>query len=141
MTDNTKAVDVEAIRTRRAAATRGPWHWSGNTDTHQIRLSSWIPGAGRCTVMDFTRWGMQSARPRFVDPDLMMLNADTRVVYEVAPAATERSDRRVYRADIIDIRHPDAQLIAHAPQDIDDLLAEVDRLTAALAAATRGTGS
>jgi hypothetical protein len=123
---------IETIRARRNAASKGPWHWSGNTDVHTLRLSNWIPGHGRCTVMDFTRWGRQSARPRFIE-DLMMIDADTRVVYEVAPDAKARSDRRVYRGDIIDIRHPDAQLIAHAPQDIDDLLAEVDRLTALLA--------
>lgn len=122
---------IEAIRARRGAAARGPWHWSGNTDTQQIRLSNWVPGAGRCTVMDFTRWGMQSARPRFVDRDRMMIYAAP--VYEVAPAATRRDDPRVYRGDIVDIRHPDAQLIAHAPQDIDDLLAEIDRLNAELA--------
>jgi hypothetical protein len=134
VTETDSTIDLEAIRGRRAAAARGPWHWSGNTDTHQIRLSNWIPGSGRCTVMDFTRWGMQSARPRFIDADHFMVDANEHVVYEVAPAVNDRSDRRVYRGDIIDIRHPDAQLIAHAPQDIDDLLAEVDRLRAALAA-------
>lgn len=126
-------IDIEAIRARRAAAARGPWHWSGNTDTQQLRLSNWIPGAGRCTVMDFARWGMQSARPRFIDEHVLMVDGDTMATYEVAPFATRRDDPRVYRGDIVDIRHPDAQLIAHAPQDIDDLLAEVDRLNAELA--------
>jgi len=131
--ETASVIDLEAIRARRAAASRGPWHWTGNTDTHQLRLSNWIPGHGRCTVMDFTRWGMQDARPRFTDGDRFMVHPQT--VYQVAPAATRRDDPRVYRGDIIDIRHPDAQLIAHAPQDIDDLLAEVDRLRAALAEA------
>lgn len=129
-------IDLEAIRARRAAAAPGPWHWAGNTDSRNIYLASWRRGAGRCTVMDFARWGMQSARPRFIDSELFMNNADEYPVWEVSPESRRRDDPAVYRADIIDIRHPDAQLIAHAPQDIDDLLAEVDRLTAALAEAS-----
>lgn len=54
------------------------------------------------------------------------------VQYEVAPEASDRDDARVYRADITDIRHPDAALIAHAPKDIAALLAEVERLRAGI---------
>lgn len=43
------------------------------------------------------------------------------VIYEVAPNATERNDPKVYRADIVGIRHPDAELIAAAPSLIRQL--------------------
>lgn len=112
---------VAAIRERAEAATPGPWHWAGNTDSKNIYLATWLKGLGRCIVMDFTRWGMQNARPRFSD-DLMMVKADTMVTYEVAPEATSRDDPKVYRADISGIRHPDAVLIEHSKADIEFLL-------------------
>jgi hypothetical protein len=49
-------------------------------------------------------------------------------VFEVAPSATERTDPRVYRADISAIRHPDAEFIAAAPQYVRALLDLVDTL-------------
>lgn len=50
-------------------------------------------------------------------------------IFEVCPDATKRTDPRVYRADIVGVRHPDAEFIAHARQDVDDLLALVDELS------------
>lgn len=125
-------LDLEAIEARANAATEGPWHWAGNTDVNRIYLATWVPGMGRCTVMDFSRWGMQSARPRFSE-DLMMVNADKRAVYEVAPEAKSRDDQRVYRADIVGIDHPDAEFIAHARQDVPAMLERIREQEAELA--------
>lgn len=58
--------------------------------------------------------------------------------FEVAPQATERSDPRVYRADITGLRHPDAEFIAAARADVDWLVAEVEHLRAELEEARRG---
>jgi hypothetical protein len=121
---------LDEIRARASAATAGPWHWAGNTDTRWLALSYWKAGAGRCNVMDFTRWGMQSATPRF-GRDLMMYDAHEDVVYEVAPTATRRNDPRVYRADITGIRHPDAEFLAASRQDVDDLLAIIAQVRTA----------
>lgn len=170
-TDHVAPVDarVEQIRARAAAATGSTWHWAGNTDTGEPYLATWIPGAGRCQVLDIglqersttgpaadamredareydlgdpedvvRDWATDLHGAPICDPrlrfnvDLMMVNARDVVVYEVAPNATSRQDRAVYRADIIDIRHPDAQLIAHARGDIDYLLEQNAKLTAAL---------
>jgi hypothetical protein len=63
--------------------------------------------------------------------DLMADPARDKVVYEVAPEATTRDDPKVYRADIVGIRHPDAEFIAAARQALPDLIAaarERDRL-------------
>jgi hypothetical protein len=120
-----RTINLDEIRARAAAATAGPWHWAGNTDMRWFALAYWKPGAGRCSVMDFARWGMHSATPRF-SRDLMMFPAHEKVVYEVAPNATRRADPQVYRADITGIRHPDAEFLAASRQDVDDLLAVID---------------
>lgn len=49
-------------------------------------------------------------------------------VYEVCPTATSRDDERVYRADIVGLRNPNAEFIAHSRADIDALLAHSDAL-------------
>lgn len=71
----------------------------------------------------------------FLGPDLMVQDARDLAIYEVAPDALSREDRRVYRADVSGIRHPDAEFIEHSRADIDWLLSENDRLRTALAAA------
>jgi hypothetical protein len=48
-------------------------------------------------------------------------------IYEVCPEATDRDDPRVYRADISGLRDPNAIFIAHARQDVADLLAEIEQ--------------
>jgi hypothetical protein len=115
------------IRAARAAASPGPWAWSGDTSNNRLYLSCWIPGWGRTTVMDFVRWGMASAQPRFRDGN-MMSKAAEHAVWEVAREATHRDDQRLYRHDVVGVRNADARFIAAAPGYVDDLLAEVDRL-------------
>lgn len=119
-------MSLKEIRDRAAAASPGPWTWRGNVDTRQIYLSYTKPGLGWTSIMDFVRWGMQSARPRFITNTFWMKDADELAVFEVCRDATRRSDRRVYRGDIVGFRHPDAEFIAHARQDVDVLLAAVD---------------
>jgi len=82
------------------------------------------------TVMDFVRWGMRGAVPRFLNPDQpnFMQRADERVRFEVCADATERTDPRVYRADISGIRHPDAEFIAAARSDIPFLAFALETL-------------
>lgn len=139
---------IEEIRARAAKATPGPWGWFGNTDTRHTYLATirW----GRYLVMSFHRWGMNGAQPMFaegrrLDPKYddgtsmcrfargeRMVKAEFLGRYEVAPDATSRDDDRVYRADLVGFRNPDAEFIAHARADVDELLAEVDRLRQAL---------
>lgn len=45
--------------------TPGPWYWDVREKYNVFRLCS--PIRGMLIVMDFTRWGMQSAQPRFSD--------------------------------------------------------------------------
>lgn len=121
---------LQEIRDRAAAATNGPWHWAGNTDTRWVALCHWGQ-TGRESVMDFERWGMQSATPRFhVPDDYWMRPAHENVVYAVAPEATSRKDPKVYRADVAGIRHPDAIFLEHSRGDVDSLLGMIDKIRA-----------
>lgn len=136
-------IDLEAVKARAAAATPGPWFWGGNVDNRELKLVGRRPGGrfGAGEVLEFARWGMQQARPRFANPTrelpvderdfcgYWMVEAEEFAIYEVCPEATSREDPRVYRGNIIGFRHPDAEFIAHARQDVDDLLAYVQELS------------
>lgn len=132
--------DLTDLRKIAEQATPGPWHWSGNADNRQLYLATWIKGAGRCQVMDFERWGMQGAVPRFLDDDsLMMETAKDLMVYEVArnqnlPDDTPRNHPKVYRADVVDVRHPNARFMAAAnPGAVLALLTRLEQVEAAVA--------
>lgn len=125
---------VDQIRERAAAATPGPWRWAGNVDAHHIELTT--VDRGMLYVMRFVRWGMRSAQPMFqplpIGSHTAMVKATEVPIFEVAPDATSREDRRVYRGDLIGLRHPDADFIAHSRRDVDYLVAQVDALEDAL---------
>lgn len=123
---------VDEIRARADAAHKGPWGWFGNTKMKNVYLAT--KHSGRIYIMLFERWGMQSAKPIFqeqVGPGEYP-QSGMPVVWEVAPDATSDDDPRLYRHTIRSIRNPDAEFIAHSRQDVDDLLAEIDRLNAEL---------
>ena len=91
-------------------ATQGEWAWFGNTDNQHLYLAT--KRNGRVTVMDFVRYGMQRAQPRFQVRGLMQ-KASNMVVFEVCPdAGPNRKDKRVYRADVVALDHPDAKFMA-----------------------------
>lgn len=115
---------VDEIRQRASEATPGRWHWAGNTQSFQVRLMS--TAHGRPSIMEFFRWGMRDAKPAF-NSECGLVDLQELVVYQVAPGA-KRGDRELYREDFFEIDHPDAQFIAHARDDIDFLLSEIDRL-------------
>jgi hypothetical protein len=131
-------IDLQAIRGRAAAALPGPWYWGGNVETQTIRLTALQGRNGRrgvYEVMDFVRWGMQKAQPRFlnlIEGGHWMVPAKNIPIFEVCPEATSFDDPRVYRGDLIGLRHPDAEFIAHSRQDVEDLLAYIDELEAKL---------
>ncbi len=119
---------IDEIRARAADATPGPWLWKGNTESFRIELISRAPGIW--TVMSFERWGMRDAQPYFLGDDRFLHSVKDFVVYQVCPDCESKDDPRVYRQDFFEINHPDARFIAHAREDIDVLLAEIDRLRA-----------
>lgn len=107
-------IELDEIKARCDKATPGPWEWDV-IDAHKcIYLES-----ARWKVMDFTRYGMNGAAPRFL-VDGVMERADS--LLKSIPGKEHHEGFDNY------IDHPDAQFIAHARQDIPVLLAEVEQL-------------
>ena len=81
--------------------TGGPWDWRVNLATRSVELH-----AGREYVMDFVRWGMQNAAPRFRRDGLMVRTID---LLAIVPGHAHHAGWWQT------IDHPDARLIAAAP--------------------------
>jgi len=88
--------------------TKGPWYWEINPASKSFSLRA--PQKGGTIVMDFVRYGMQSAQPRFNVGNILRNASDLTVV------DPERDHHKSWHR-LLD--HPDALLIAAAP----DLLA------------------
>lgn len=100
------------IRERRKSDRRKPaegkaeagelWHWQINESDHHVTLFD----SHHNIVMDFVRWGMGSAAPRFNDNGIMR---------RVDEFATIVPGREHHASWFKDIDHPTARLIAQAP--------------------------
>ena len=106
--------ELNEIEARAEAATPGPWFWDTNRRYKSTMLKA--PQNGGTCVMDFTRWGMQSAQPRF---------NDTCASFGGILYTMEQYDKT-------GLPNPNADFIAHARQDVPALVADVRRLRAAL---------
>ena len=97
-----------------AAHTPGPWRWEMNQSAKDVQLVGGVPKFD-LTVMDFVRWGMGSAAPRFRDTALDGMNLMDRVCDkpEWLQDFPGRSHHARWCRAVI---HPDAVLIAAAPE-------------------------
>ncbi|MFU0504163.1 hypothetical protein [Pseudaminobacter sp. NGMCC 1.201702] len=107
---------------RNVAHTPGPWAWFGNASSNHVYLAT--THSGRRYVMDFVRWGMHGAQPRFQPKRGGMIDAKDLLQFEVGDQSivgidAARKEGSVYRYDVRGINSADARLIAAAP----DLLA------------------
>ncbi|WP_391564597.1 hypothetical protein [Sinorhizobium meliloti] len=108
--------------------TPGPWAWFGNASSNYVYLAT-VHG-GRRYVMDFTRWGMRGAHPRFQPRERGgMIDAKDLLQFEVGDRSIvgledAKKDGSVYRYDIRGINCADAWLIAAAPELLEALKAE-----------------
>lgn len=121
---------IADIRERALAATPGPWYWHGEHKLQELDLCHWDRSGsalGRCVVMAFRRWGTQRAQPEFVADGYLTPAADL-PIFDVDRSALVEERDRLYRHTIVGVRHPDAEFIAHARQDVDVLLARIDEL-------------
>jgi hypothetical protein len=145
---------LAAIAARSEAATSGPWGWRGYANG-SIELRALHSGGLRvvttmraqpCVVelddgaialtsdaCDTCRAEMKKTTDPFVDwPGCPKEeNLDTlwlRGGPGVRPANVWAEREVPYREDIVGVRHPDAEFIAHAREDVPALIAEVERL-------------
>lgn len=118
MVDKSK---LEDIRSRHAAATKGPYKWRWTCGGH--RAPELIaPHHGMLLVMDAVRSGMNGAVLRFARRTDSMGG----LMFKLTDLLPKR-ERRC--AELIDATgNPDADAMAHSWQDIEDLLEVVDLL-------------
>jgi hypothetical protein len=126
--------EIEAARALDAARTPGEWQWFGNMKMHEVDLAT--VDRGRVFVMQFDRWGMRGAQPRFQ----VRLNGEPgsgimRDLGDLGPALGPQMIGS-HRNDFIGIGHPDARFIAACSTLVPRLLREVDRLRPALTVCT-----
>lgn len=125
-------LDLDAHAELAASARPGPWQWFGNTAMHEIYLAT-VYG-GRHIVMDFARWGMRGAQPRFQLPPGVMITLG-----ELGIAENPLGPRFAvpYRRQFDGIGHPDAtHIAANDPTTVLALLDRIRELGAALRFAT-----
>lgn len=96
-----------------------PWRWELNLKSKSAQLCGGDPKAGfgafDLTVVDFVRWGMNGAQPRFRNDHNIMIQAQG---FGVAVVGREH-----HAAWFQDISHPDARFIVLAVNHHDALVA------------------
>lgn len=92
--------------------TPGPWRWELNLNSRQLELCG--GGGYDVTILDPVRWGMHGATVRFRDTDISgnLLHAPHEVTSWHAPL----KGREHHAHWLQDVTHPDARLIACAPE-------------------------
>ena len=111
-----------------AEATKGPWRWNLNPRSKTLYLESRGCGHGSECVMDFVRWGMGGATPRFRTLD------DCGLMDRAQKWARDVPGREHHAPWYQALDHPDANALAEcrtaaptlarALQDAEALLAE-----------------
>lgn len=120
-------VNIDELEATARAAWPGPWQWYGNTKGHSVYLAS--THSGRRFVMDFDRWGMTQAQPRFQVNHMMVRLGDLAKTESPLGPRFEVP----YRRDFAGIGHPDAtHIAANDPTTTLALIARIRELEAAL---------
>jgi hypothetical protein len=107
MTKPFTPAELDAIRVAAEAATPGPWRWELNEKSKRVALQGGKPKYD-CTVMDFVRYGMNGAMPRFVTEPKPFMN-----IMKPCTAYAKEVEGRKHHADWFKtIDNQDANYIA-----------------------------
>ena len=121
--------DTAAIRAQMEAMaghTMGPWDWEVSRVSKTVELCGG-KGASDLTVMSFARWGLNKAAPVF-----WFWRGNVSDEPKRAEALGTPEPGREHHADWFQrINHPDARLIAAAPDMRETILALCDALDGA----------
>lgn len=90
--------------------TPGPWRWELNSSSKSVRLCGGVPKYD-LTVMDFVRYGMSGAAPRFRDTNIDGFN----VMHRIDNWSKTVPGREHHASWFQCINHADANLISAAP--------------------------
>lgn len=102
--------------------TPGPWRWEVNLKCKSVNICGGGGTPYDLTVMSFDRWGMSGAQPNFHVP-LDKDNADWGGMIKKSSELTAVVHGREHHADWFQaIDHPDAHLIAAAPDLLEALI-------------------
>lgn len=99
-----------------AKATKGPWRWNVSLKSRSMVLEAAVRGFE--IVMDFVRWGMGGARPRFLvrtEAGALLQEADT--------FAVKVPGREHHAAWYQTLEHPDAAFMARSRTLLPELAA------------------
>lgn len=115
-------VNVDELLALDSAASPGPWRWNVNPESRQVYLECAGRGRGHLYVMDFVRWGMGGAAPRFRDAKDLMVRVDELT----ATVPGREHHQRWFRT----LKHPDAELLVASRNAAPTLARKVKALEA-----------
>ena len=123
-----------------APHTPGPWRWEVNRKHKTVNLCGGPPkhGFGRynLTVLSFRRYGMNGAAPVFWNWNMERWVSKPQRADELASEVEGREHHADWFAEV---NHPDARLIAAAPELLEALIQSRAVLVTVLAEETRET--
>jgi hypothetical protein len=120
-------MDIEKLKVLALEASAGPWQWELNRQNKSVWLTGGRPTFDKI-VMDFARWGMGGAAPRFNDA---VASGKYNIMERVDKYGVKVPGREHHANWFMGVAHPDAQWIAAAnPAAVLELIAEVERLRA-----------
>ena len=107
--------------------TPGPWRWEYSPKRKSVTLVGGRPQFDK-TVMDFSRVGLSGAGPLFIDRGPDKYSILCRLVDKAKEWCRPIKDREHHAGWIQEVIHPDAQLIAAAPELLEALEACAESL-------------